>query len=323
MATIPTEIGLAGFQQLEKDNKLPSGLPPAIFGIVWLLQTPVKEVLALREKFNSELVQARTLKIMFDGGEAQHTAVMLQPYADDPNAHPDYQIDEKLVKAAVLKAQANGVDTHSHNYGDATVRTTSTPSMQRARLIPTARRGTLRAQPLRQRSRCPALCRTDVTMQSSAQWATPDPAMKRTAGMSERKWLSGTIPSQLRFEGRRTSRTRHGLARRGLCVTYRPLDSIQVAITRAILPQYGKDSFTPVLPPVDECINARPGPESCTLDAAYVLGLEEKIGSLKVGKSADIVVLEKDLYKIAPKEISTTKVDLTMMNGKVTHRDGI
>ena len=35
-----------------------------------------------------------------------------------------------------------------------------------------------------------------------------------------------------------------------------------------------------------------------TLDSAYVLDLEKSIGSLEVGKLADVVVLEKDLYKI-------------------------
>ena len=44
-----------------------------------------------------------------------------------------------------------------------------------------------------------------------------------------------------------------------------------------------------------------------------------KIGSLEVGKLADIVVLEKDLYKIPPGDISATKVKLTMMNGMVTY----
>jgi predicted amidohydrolase YtcJ len=48
--------------------------------------------------------------------------------------------------------------------------------------------------------------------------------------------------------------------------------------------------------------------------------LENKIGSLKVGKAADIIVLEKDLYKIAASEISTTNVKMTMMNGKITYQ---
>jgi predicted amidohydrolase YtcJ len=109
----------------------------------------------------------------------------------------------------------------------------------------------------------------------------------------------------------------------GYVSTYKPLDAIQVAITRAILPQYGNKQFTPVLPPVDERITLDQALKAATLDAAYVLGLEDRIGSLKVGKMADIVILDKDLHKIAPKDISTTKVKLTMMNGKITHRDGI
>jgi len=48
--------------------------------------------------------------------------------------------------------------------------------------------------------------------------------------------------------------------------------------------------------------------------------LEKQIGSLETGKLADIVVLEKDLYKIPSSDISTTKVKLTMMNGNVTYR---
>ena len=51
-----------------------------------------------------------------------------------------------------------------------------------------------------------------------------------------------------------------------------------------------------------------------------MLDLEKQVGSLEVGKGADIVVLEKDLYKIPTADISTTKVKLTMMNGNVTYR---
>jgi predicted amidohydrolase YtcJ len=109
----------------------------------------------------------------------------------------------------------------------------------------------------------------------------------------------------------------------GYVSTYRPLDAIQVAMTRAILPQYGNTQFTPVLPPENERITLDQALKAYTLDAAYVLGLEDRIGSLEVGKLADIVILERDLHDIPPREISTTKVDLTMMNGRITHRDGI
>lgn len=46
----------------------------------------------------------------------------------------------------------------------------------------------------------------------------------------------------------------------------------------------------------------------------------KQIGSLEVGKLANIVVLEKDLYKIPPSDISTTRVKMTMMNSNVTYQ---
>ena len=109
----------------------------------------------------------------------------------------------------------------------------------------------------------------------------------------------------------------------GWVATYRPLDAVQVALTRAILPQYGKQQVMPVTPPENERITLDQALKAYTLDAAYVLGLEKRIGSLKTGKLADIVIIDKDLHKVAPGEISATKIDLTMMNGRITHRDGI
>jgi hypothetical protein len=74
------------------------------------------------------------------------------------------------------------------------------------------------------------------------------------------------------------------------------------------------------MPPANERITLDQALKAYTLDSAYVLDLEKQVGSLEVGKDADIVVLEKDLYKIPPSAISTTKVKLTMMNGNITYR---
>ena len=325
IGTIPTELGLEGYQQLEKDNKLPLRIVGSYYWNTPAITDPVENVLALRKKFHSELVQARTLKIMFDGGEAQHTAVMLKPYADRPGFLGEYAIDEKLVKAAILKAQANGVDTHAHNYGDATVRTYLDAVEQARKAYPKSpSRHTSSHNIFVTDQDIPRFARLNVTFQSSAQWSTPDPTIKRTAEIVGENVAFKEFyrhNSVLKTGGRLALGSDWPAA--GYVSSYRPLDAIQVAITRLILPQYGKDQFTPVLPPENERITLNQALKAATLDAAYVLGLEGRIGSLKVGKLADIVVLEKDLHKIAPSEISTTKVNLTMMNGKITHRDGI
>ena len=60
-----------------------------------------------------------------------------------------------------------------------------------------------------------------------------------------------------------------------------------------------------------------------TIDPAWQIRMEDKIGSLEVGKYADIVILEKNLFDVAPRDIADVKVLATMMDGVFTHRDGI
>ena len=320
IAVMPTEFGLAGYQQLEKDGKLPLRIVASYYWNKSADTDPVGAALALRDKFHSELVQVRALKIMTDGGEAQHTAAMLKPYADQPGSRGDYQLNEKLVKAAVLKAQANGIDTHAHAIGDRAVRDylDAVEAARKAYPDSPARHAIAHVTFLADDD-VGRFAKLNVTMQTSAQWAMPDPTMHRSAqivgeDVCFREWYR--MNSVLKAGGRLAL----GMdwPANNYVASFRPLDAIQVAVTRAILPQYGKDQFTPVLPPVNERITLDQALKANTLDAAYVLGLEDSIGSLKVGKLADIVVLEKDLYKIQSSEISTTKVKLTMMNGKVT-----
>ena len=60
-----------------------------------------------------------------------------------------------------------------------------------------------------------------------------------------------------------------------------------------------------------------------TYVATYGIGMEKKIGSLEVGKLADLIVLDRNLFKIDPHNIYKAKVLLTIMDGKVRHRDGL
>ena len=317
---IPTENALEEYQRIEKENKLPIRIVASYYWNTPTITNPVERTMALKEKFNSELLQVGALKIMFDGGEAQHTAVMLQEYADQPGFLGEYAVDKKLVEAAILKAQSIGLNTHAHCYGDATIRTYLDAIENAQKIYPNSKsRHTAAHVIFLSDADVPRFEKLNVTMQSSAEWIMPDPTMERTSKIVGNdiafKELH-RLNSVLKTGGRVAFGTDWPAS--GYVATFQPLDAIQVAITRAILPKYGKDQFTPILPPVDEIITLEQALKAYTLDAAYVLGLEDKIGSLKVGKLADIVVLEKDLYNINPGDISTTKVKLTMMNGKIT-----
>lgn len=53
-----------------------------------------------------------------------------------------------------------------------------------------------------------------------------------------------------------------------------------------------------------------------TIDAAYVMRQEERVGSLEVGKEADFVVLDRDLFAVAPGQIGQTRVRATYLQGR-------
>ena len=58
-----------------------------------------------------------------------------------------------------------------------------------------------------------------------------------------------------------------------------------------------------------------------TRDGAFATFDEKVRGTLAPGKLADFVVLSKDILTVAPAELLTTKVLLTVMGGKDTYRD--
>ena len=49
------------------------------------------------------------------------------------------------------------------------------------------------------------------------------------------------------------------------------------------------------------------------------MGMADLCGSIEVCKKADFVVLEKDISKIDPKEISSTRIVYTIFGGKVVY----
>ena len=56
-----------------------------------------------------------------------------------------------------------------------------------------------------------------------------------------------------------------------------------------------------------------------TIDAAYQLHMEDEIGSLEVGKKADLVVLDKSLFDVDAYEIHNTQVTMTVMDGVIVY----
>ena len=57
--------------------------------------------------------------------------------------------------------------------------------------------------------------------------------------------------------------------------------------------------------------------KSYTINGAYASFQDKKLGSLEIGKLADIVILTNDLTTIANENLLQTKVETTIISGKI------
>ena len=56
-----------------------------------------------------------------------------------------------------------------------------------------------------------------------------------------------------------------------------------------------------------------------TRNAACIMRLEDKTGSVEIGKRADLIVLDRNLFEIPVTEINEARVLLTIMDGKTVY----
>ena len=56
-----------------------------------------------------------------------------------------------------------------------------------------------------------------------------------------------------------------------------------------------------------------------TIDAAYILNRDDRLGSLEVGKYADFTILNDDPYEVNAAEIKDIEVHDTVLEGEPTN----
>lgn len=60
--------------------------------------------------------------------------------------------------------------------------------------------------------------------------------------------------------------------------------------------------------------------EAYTINGAYVMRQEDIVGSIEVGKLADVVILDRNIFDIKPSNINQTKIVMTMLDGEVIYQ---
>jgi predicted amidohydrolase YtcJ len=56
------------------------------------------------------------------------------------------------------------------------------------------------------------------------------------------------------------------------------------------------------------------------MGAAYQIRLDDKVGSVEVGKRADLIVLDTNIFEVDPHDIHRSTITMTIMNGQVRHQ---
>ncbi len=307
-----------GFQMLT-DFEAAGDLPLRVVGSYYWNDgnvDPLPGTLELREKFNSDLVKARYLKINMDGGDDKWTALMVEPYSDKPENVPQPIIPYDVMQDAVIRADAAGVDVTCHCFGDLAVR----------RLLD-AVEAAIEVNPQRDRRHkithgvyihpddYARFGQLGVTYDSSGAWMSFDPLMQSIATSRvgpERVDLAFPTTRVLSEGGKFSFGSDWPVS--GYVSEYRPLAAIEAGVTRTL---DGRKDIAPLggdeaMMSLDQALRAH------TIDSAYGMGLDSEIGSLEVGKKADLVVLSQNLYDIDPNEISEVDVLYTIMDGNIT-----
>jgi predicted amidohydrolase YtcJ len=97
-----------------------------------------------------------------------------------------------------------------------------------------------------------------------------------------------------------------------------PVMQIEIGHTR----QYAGEKDAPIQPLESERVDIDTMIRGFTIDAAYQLHMEDEIGSLEVGKKADLVVLDKNLFDTDAYEIHNIEVVMTLMDGNIVYQTG-
>lgn len=65
----------------------------------------------------------------------------------------------------------------------------------------------------------------------------------------------------------------------------------------------------------EECTSVEAAMRAITIDAAYVLGMEDSIGSIRAGKKADFTVLAADPWEVPPQDLRDIAIWGTVFEG--------
>jgi len=278
----------------------------------------------LRKEFTSRLVNPGTIKIMQDGLVENYTAVLVDHYHNVPGPTKGIpMVEPDFLKEVVTALDASNFQVHFHALGDGAVRQ-SLDAVEES-IYENGRLGNrhhISHLQLIHPDDVVRFVELDVVANFQPLWAYTGDYLTALAapfiGDERLKW-SYVIKSIL------DTGATIAFGSDWSVTSANPFYQIETAITRQSATDITALENKPVDPVqdvplnIEQSIDLSSAIDAFTINAAFVNKIEQETGSLEVGKYADIVVLDQNLFEISPKDISDTNVLLTLFEGNVVH----
>ena len=277
----------------------------------------IYDMIAERDRYRGSNLNPDSVKIFIDGVLETGTALLVDPYTDESfdRSRPAFYAQEEL-NELFERIDRAGLQIHIHAIGDLAVRMALDAfDAARAANGVTGNRHHIVHLQLIHPDDIARFAELDVTATFQAVWAWPDfwimDLNQPVIGL-ERVDRMYPIASVHRSGGRIAGGSDWPVS------SLDPLEAIEVAVRRQD-PAAQPETDLPVLNAAER-IDLAAAIEAYTINGAYLMKQEDKAGSIEVGKRADLVVLNRDLFEIPAEEINEVGVELTLFDGEVVYQ---
>ncbi|MEM7283528.1 MAG: amidohydrolase, partial [Pseudomonadota bacterium] len=261
----------------------------------------IEEFKQQREKYTDGLLKATTVKIMQDGVMENYTAALLEPYILAKETKGISMIKPELLNRAVTQLDAEGFQVHFHAVGDGAVRQTldAIEVAQKTNGNSDNRHHISHLQLISPLD-IPRFAELNVTANFQPLWAMSDEYITELAvpfiGEERSRWLY-PIKSVQDAGGRIAFGSDWSVD------PVNPFPQIETALTRVEAEEHETEVLNAA-----ERIDLASAIEAFTINAAYINKHDDKTGSIEIGKFADLIVVDRNLFDVEPKELSEVKV---------------
>lgn len=272
----------------------------------------VATAVRMASETQSDLLQVMGIKIIVDGTIDGCTAALLEPYTTGTNAEPIW--DAASLERVVTAADAAGLQIALHAIGDRAIRI-AIDALEHAAAVNGPRERRHRIEHLEYTDEADVVRLAPLGITASMQPVHIDPAIYSNWGE-----MLGDPRANRGFAWREFLEAGTTLAFGTDTPTapYEPLHNMYIAATR-------KSPGDPSLPP-HRPDNALPLEEAVvhgTRDSAWASFLQDRVGMLRPGLFADLIVLDSDPFAVEPEALLTAQVVRTLLGGRTVHPRGL